>query len=196
MKDYLLQIKIKNAPMIEVMRIQGYENAADLSRACGIPQTTIGCYLNLKMAPWSSSRNRWKLSIVQIADCLKVPIESLFPAQHIEKCLPKNSIEAEIDLKALEELSQGKLEPSIEDRLLEESQIDILDTALGTLTDREKQVLQMRHGIGYPEPMTLHEIADKFSLTTERMRQIEAKALRKLRHPSRSTDLVDLLNSQ
>jgi len=194
MKDYLLQIKIKNAPMLEIMRVYGYENAADLSRASGIQQTTIGKYLNLKLAPWSSSRNKWKLSIVKIADCLKVPIESLFPAQHLEKCLPKNSIEAEIDLKELEQLSQGRLEPSIEDRLLEESQINIIDAALDTLLDREKKVLKMRHGIGYPESMTLHAIADEFSVTTERIRQIEAKALRKLKNPLRSRDLLDLIN--
>ena len=194
MKDYLLQIKIKNAPMLEIMRVYGYENAADLSRASGIQQTTIGKYLNLKLAPWSSSRNKWKLSIVKIADCLKVPIESLFPTQHLEKCLPKNSIEAEIDLKELEQLSQGRLEPSIEDRLLEESQINIIDAALDTLLDREKKVLKMRHGIGYPESMTLHAIADEFSVTTERIRQIEAKALRKLKNPLRSRDLLDLIN--
>jgi RNA polymerase sigma factor (sigma-70 family) len=194
MKDYLLQIKIKNAPMMELMRLQGYENAAELSRASGVQQSTIGQYLNLKMAPWSSTRNEWKISIVKLADCLKVPIESLFPAQHLKKCLPKNSIEAEIDLKELEQLSQGKLEPSIEDRLLEESQINILDAALDTLLDREKKVLKMRHGIGYPEFMTLHAIADAFSVTTERIRQIEAKALRKLRNPLRSRDLLDLVN--
>ena len=194
MKDYLLQIKIKNAPMMELMRLQGYENAAELSRASGVQQTTIGNYLNLKMAPWSSARNEWKISIVKLADCLKVPIESLFPAQHLEKCLPKNSIEAEIDLKELEQLSQGKLEPSIEDRLLEESQINILDAALDTLLDREKKVLKMRHGIGYPEPATLHKIAAELSVTTERIRQLEAKALRKLRNPLRSRDLLDLVN--
>jgi len=194
MKDYLLQIKIKNAPMMELMRLQGYENAAELSRASGVQQTTIGHYLNLKMAPWSSARNEWKISIVKLADCLKVPIESLFPAQHLKKCLPKNSIEAEIDLKELEQLSQGKLEPSIEDRLLEESQINILDAALDTLLDREKKVLKMRHGIGYPEPATLHKIAAELSVTTERIRQLEAKALRKLRNPLRSRDLLDLVN--
>ena len=194
MKDYLLQIKIKNAPMMELMRLHGYENAAELSRASGVQQTTIGNYLNLKMAPWSSARNEWKISIVKLADCLKVPIESLFPAQHLEKCLPKNSIEAEIDLKELEQLSQGKLEPSIEDRLLEESQINILDATLDTLLDREKKVLKMRHGIGYPEPATLHKIAAELSVTTERIRQLEAKALRKLRNPLRSRDLLDLVN--
>ena len=194
MKDYLLQIKIKNAPMMELMRLQGYENAAELSRASGVQQSTIGQYLNLNMAPWSSTRNEWKISIVKLADCLKVPIESLFPAQHLKKCLPKNSIEAEIDLKELEQLSQGKLEPSIEDRLLEESQINILDAALDTLLDREKKVLKMRHGIGYPEPATLHKIADELSVTTERIRQLEAKALRKLRNPLRSRDLLDLVN--
>ena len=193
MKDYLLQIKIKNAPLMELMRLHGHTSAAGLSRACGIANGTICRYLNLQEAPWSLSRNKWKDSVIAIANYFQVIPESMFPEQHVTKCLPKNSIEAEIDLKALEALSQGILEPSIEDRLLEESQIGILDTALDTLNDREKKVLQMRHGIGYPEAMTLHAIADAFSLTTERMRQIESKALRKLRHPHRSNGLRELL---
>ena len=196
MKDYLLQIKIKNAPLMELMRLRGHTSAAELSRACGVANGTICRYLNLQEAPWSLPRNKWKDSVIAIADYFQVIPESMFPEQHITKCLPKNSIEAEIDLNALEALSQGILEPSIEDRLLEESQINILDTALNSLDNRERKVVEMRYGIGHPEPMTLHAIADAFSLTTERMRQIEAKALRKLRHPSRSTDLLDILNSQ
>ena len=54
---------------------------------------------------------------------------------------------------------------------------------LASLTPREEQVLGMRFGIGEKSGHTLEEIAQKFSVTRERIRQIEAKALRKLRHP-------------
>ena len=60
---------------------------------------------------------------------------------------------------------------------------------LATLTPREEQVLRMRFGIGERSDHTLEEVGQKFTVTRERIRQIEAKALRKLRHPSRSKRL-------
>jgi RNA polymerase primary sigma factor len=58
--------------------------------------------------------------------------------------------------------------------------------ALGTLTPREEQVLKMRFGIGERTDHTLEEVGSRFAVTRERIRQIESKALRKLRHPSRA----------
>src|SRR5262245_11843844 len=60
---------------------------------------------------------------------------------------------------------------------------------LGTLTPREEQVLRLRFGIGERADMTLEEVGARFSVTRERIRQIEAKALRKLRHPTRARQL-------
>ncbi len=60
---------------------------------------------------------------------------------------------------------------------------------LASLTPREERVLRMRFGIGMDEEHTLEEVGDRFSVTRERIRQIEAKALRKLKHPSRSEKL-------
>ncbi|MBI4484131.1 MAG: RNA polymerase sigma factor RpoD [Acidobacteria bacterium] len=64
---------------------------------------------------------------------------------------------------------------------------------LNTLTSREKQVIKMRFGLGDGSEHTLEEVGQKFSVTRERIRQIEAKALRKLRHPSRSKRLKAFL---
>ena len=64
---------------------------------------------------------------------------------------------------------------------------------LGTLTPREERVLQLRYGIKDGKPRTLEEVGKEFNVTRERIRQIEAKALRKLRHPSRSKRLKDFL---
>jgi len=60
---------------------------------------------------------------------------------------------------------------------------------LATLTPREEKVLRMRFGIGEESDHTLEEVGQDFSVTRERIRQIEAKALRKLRHPSRAKRL-------
>jgi len=67
--------------------------------------------------------------------------------------------------------------------------------ALATLTPREEKVLRMRFGIDEKSDHTLEEVGQDFSVTRERIRQIEAKALRKLRHPSRSKKLRAFIES-
>ena len=74
-------------------------------------------------------------------------------------------------------------------RLLKEQLIDVL----GTLTSREEKVLRLRFGLDNGHARTLEEVGKEFNVTRERIRQIEAKALRKLRHPSRSKKLKDYL---
>ena len=71
---------------------------------------------------------------------------------------------------------------------------DRLMDVLSTLTPREEKVLKLRFGIEDGRTRTLEEVGKEFNVTRERIRQIEAKALRKLRHPSRSKKLKDFLN--
>lgn len=73
--------------------------------------------------------------------------------------------------------------------MLKEQLIEVLDT----LTEREQNVLKLRFGLDDGRARTLEEVGKKFDVTRERIRQIEAKALRKLRHPSRSKKLKDYL---
>jgi RNA polymerase primary sigma factor len=68
-----------------------------------------------------------------------------------------------------------------------------VQAALGALTDREREVLELRYGLIDGKDHTLEEVGQYFKVTRERIRQIEAKALRKLRHPTRSRDLRDYL---
>ena len=74
--------------------------------------------------------------------------------------------------------------------LLKEQLVEVL----GTLTEREQKVLRLRFGLDDGRARTLEEVGKEFNVTRERIRQIEAKALRKLRHPSRSKKLKDFLN--
>ena len=69
-----------------------------------------------------------------------------------------------------------------------------LSSVLSTLTPREEKVLRLRFGLEDGRPRTLEEVGHEFEVTRERIRQIEAKALRKLRHPSRSKKLKDFLD--
>ena len=74
--------------------------------------------------------------------------------------------------------------------LLKEQLVEVL----GTLTEREQKVLRLRFGLDDGRALTLEEVGKEFNVTRERIRQIEAKALRKLRHPSRSRKLKDYLD--
>ena len=79
---------------------------------------------------------------------------------------------------------------SVSVTMLKEQLLGVLDT----LTPREEKVLRLRYGLDDGRPRTLEEVGKEFNVTRERIRQIEAKALRKLRHPSRSKRLKDFLD--
>ena len=83
---------------------------------------------------------------------------------------------------------------SPEDFTVHEMLKEEISDVLLTLTEREEQVLRHRFGLDDGSSKTLEEVGQMFGVTRERIRQIEAKALRKLRHPSRSRKLKDFLN--
>lgn len=80
-----------------------------------------------------------------------------------------------------------------ESAYIKESNGDVVNEVLDTLSDREANILRLRFGIGGKKAMTLEEVGKEYGLTRERIRQIEAKALRKLRHPSRANILKECM---
>ena len=84
-------------------------------------------------------------------------------------------------------------QPSLYDKVSRELLKDALGKVLETLSPREKRVLIMRFGLDDSKPRTLEEVGREFKVTRERIRQIEAKAIRKLKHPTRARRLKDFL---
>ena len=230
MKDYLLQIKIKNGPMMSIMRANNMDTAAELSRKTGVTQTIVGKYLNLQSIPFDIA-GRWKETVVRISEFLKVPPEMLFPEQHLTKALKTNTIEGEVSLGEMKELVSTAGIEQISETIQKDSQDELhdrLERGWGSLLSRERKILELRFGINqgaeedlskdfkeidllqYPykiEEKTVKkkkkdstiksyaEVGEMFSITGDRIRQIEAKALRKLKHPSRSKQLKSFLES-
>ncbi|MGZ9587339.1 RNA polymerase sigma factor RpoD [Paenibacillus marinisediminis] len=133
-------------------------------------------------------------TLQEIADAMELSVEKV---QEIAKIAQEPvSLETPIG-----DENDSNLKDFIEDRevmtpadsvaftLLKEQMDNILDT----LTEREENVLRLRFGLDDGRPRTLEEVGKVFSVTRERIRQIEAKALRKLRHPSRSKQLKDYM---
>ena len=84
--------------------------------------------------------------------------------------------------------------PSPPDTVIHINLREQIEEVLKTLTEREAKVLKMRFGLGDGNEHTLEEVGQQFKVTRERIRQIEAKALRKLKHPSRSKKLRSFTN--
>lgn len=85
---------------------------------------------------------------------------------------------------------EANIEDSVMDSILKEQIADVLSE----LNEKERQVLELRYGLAGGEAKTLEEVGEVFNVTRERIRQIEAKALRKLRHPTRSKRLKDFID--
>jgi len=94
----------------------------------------------------------------------------------------------------LEQFIADRSKPSLYDAVSSELLKDALQEVLETLSPREKKVLIMRFGLEDGKPKTLEEVGKEFKVTRERIRQIEAKAIRKLKHPTRARKLRDFLD--
>ena len=94
----------------------------------------------------------------------------------------------------LEQFIADGSKPSLYDAVSQELLKDALGEVLETLSPREKRVLMMRFGLEDGKPKTLEEVGKEFKVTRERIRQIEAKAIRKLKHPTRARKLKDFLD--
>lgn len=93
----------------------------------------------------------------------------------------------------LEQFVADRTQPSLYDKVSRELLKEALSKVLDTLSPRERKVLIMRFGLEDGKPKTLEEVGREFKVTRERIRQIEAKAIRKLKHPTRARKLKDFL---
>lgn len=131
----------------------------------------------------------------EIAEAMCVPVERVREIQKIaqDPVSLETPIGEEEDSHLGDFIEDDKTQTpgdSVAFIMLKEQLLGVLDT----LTPREEKVLRLRYGIDDGKPRTLEEVGREFNVTRERIRQIEAKALRKLRHPSRSKKLRDFLD--
>ncbi|MED5371945.1 MAG: RNA polymerase sigma factor RpoD [Myxococcota bacterium] len=130
----------------------------------------------------------------EIAEKMEIPVDKVRRIQKIAK--EPISLETPIgeeDDSHLGDFIEDKNIPNPSDSLIDANLQEQTRKVLATLTPREERVLRMRFGIGENTDHTLEEVGQDFEVTRERIRQIEAKALRKLRHPSRSKRLRSFL---
>ena len=131
----------------------------------------------------------------EIAEELEIPVEKVMEIQKIAQ--DPVSLETPIgeeDDSHLGDFIQDDDSPAPQDAAAYTMLKEQLEEVMNTLTPREAKVLKLRFGLEDGKARTLEEVGKEFDVTRERIRQIEAKALRKLRHPSRSKKLRDYMN--
>ena len=164
---------------------------AEQSRIVRLPLNRIGAlnkigkaYSNLEQEferePNASElANELDMDVTEVSDTLKIS------GRHVSMDAPFSHGEENSLLDVMENEDQ----PSPDNTLISESLKVEIERALSTLSEREMEVIRLYYGINKEHSLTLEEIGEKFNLTRERVRQIKEKAIRRLRHASRSKNL-------
>ena len=187
MNDYRVKITIRNERLLAAMEGMGYKSVAEFSRNQGLNGVKVREIFSGKIPPLDREGNPKELT-KEILEILNLTIEKAFTEKQL-KGFKKHTFEVKIEEeKLLQIISPAKNQ---EIKVIEQEVKSKLSEILSTLTPREEKILRMRFGIGMNTDHTLEEVGRKFFVTRERIREIEGKALRKLKHPTVAIKLME-----
>jgi DNA-directed RNA polymerase sigma subunit (sigma70/sigma32) len=188
MKDLRLELNVKNNRLYSIITSR-YKNVAHFCTENSIHASTVGPYINMINHPLTKRKTTvkfmdgwyFKKSAIQIAEMLQVSILDIFPA--VTHNIKQSKFVAEVDTQEFLPYDDAVALPML--HIEDVPDYTRLHKAISSLTEREQGVIRCRFGLGGEEEMSLSAMGELYGVTRERIRQIEAKALRKLRHPSR-----------
>jgi len=189
-KDFRVEVKVKNNKLLEQIEKAGFESLADFSRKTGISQGLIGDYVNMRESALANN-GQYRSTVLKISEALKCMPEDLFPAAQMTQKLETNKQHFTANESELFDLTSSLRSAAMspERRLIHEDANRVVKQVLLTLTPREQRILDLRFGLTSGEEQTLDQVADQFGVGRERVRQMQAKAMRKMKHPKRSREL-------
>jgi RNA polymerase primary sigma factor len=164
---------------------------AEQSRVVRLPLNRVGA-LNKIGKMYSSLEQEYEREPTpdEIADMLEISAAEVTDTLRMSgRHLSIDAPFAQGEDNRLLDIVHNNNQPPPDSRLMQESLRQEIDRALATLSSRESEVVRLYFGLGREHPLTLEEIGELFKLTRERVRQIKEKALRRLRHTSRSKSL-------
>lgn len=169
MSDYAVKITIKNARILRLMRSAGIDTVAELSRRSGVPQTELGKIIGLKKSP-TLKDGQWASAVERMSAILRCDPEDMFTDAQSNMELKTNSHEVEMGEPEVMALTAGE---SMEDSSWARIEAQRLLAGLG---QREREIVE-----GMMQGGTYAEVGAEHNISVERARQIEQKALRKMR---------------
>lgn len=179
-KDYRVTVKVRNNNLLRAIAEAGHEPGQKFAEIVGANYASLNDLINMTRSPLAARTGEPLPWVDRLCAFLNKPFRELFCDEQLT-ALETNKAERELAPKQLKQLISN-FEQADPIRALEmESAFKRLN--MDRLSGRGQEVLRMRFGFDGPE-MTLVEVAEHFGVTQERIRQIEAKALRQLRHPS------------
>ncbi|MBL7895276.1 MAG: RNA polymerase sigma factor RpoD/SigA [Bacteroidia bacterium] len=168
---------------------------AEQSRIVRLPLNQVGSLNKINKA-YSKLEQEFERepSAEELAEILDLPIDKVADTMKVSgRHVSMDAPFANGEESSLLDVLINHDSPKADNGLINESLSKEIDRALSTLTERERDVVKLFFGIGMNHGLTLEEIGDKFDLTRERVRQIKEKAIRRLRHSSRSKLLQQYL---
>ena len=177
-KDYRVKISVRNNKLLKAMSNAGVSSAAELSRLSGVGQTQIGEMIRLT-APAYGKDGSVRPPVADVCEFLGVLPEDIYPESELFHPLVKSSSYFEASLRELKSLSCESTPDTISQ---DESHGFIGRMVIDRLKGKEPEVISMRFGFDGSDGLPLSDIAKKLNVSIERVRQIEARALRRLRN--------------
>jgi len=182
-EDFNIKVTVRNARLLEAIR-KKYESVADLSRKMGQHQSTVNSLVTMKIKP--INEKGWTDLALDVAAMVGEDPEDLWPKYMREIKLKKASSEVLMDLDGVKQImADGSSEKSL-------SQISAIKKLSADLSPREERILQLR----WIEDHTLEECGKIFGVSSERIRHIESKAFRKMKHTAKALGFAKKVMSE
>lgn len=183
-------LRFRNEDLTRKRLMAGFKTQKELADFLSISQNTLSSWETFKDYP------KKKKMIEILERTLNCDIDEIFPPEFIKAIKKKIGIPLEkvIDVKQLPGYTRGELLlPSPEEAYELKEKMKLIENALEMLTEREVKIIKLRFGLGGGQEHTLEEIGQQFRVSGNRIRQIEAKALRKLTHLRYIRELKDFV---
>jgi RNA polymerase primary sigma factor len=195
--EYRIKVSVRNNLILKAIEDFGYTSVYKFCMENNLSVGVINQIVGFRVKPigQDGTFNKHAQALMEV---LGAAPTDLWTAEQLELSLTKNTVEKEIGQRALDKLlgmDNGELLTieSPEESVYQKEKNLALADVVDSLTPKEQKVLQLRFGLHGEEEHTLEETGNIIDVTRERVRQIEAKALRKLRHPSRRSKLQEVV---
>lgn len=205
---YRVKITVRNNLLLTAIEEAGYKSSASFARAIGHTDQEISSLVALRKPPINASGEFCPLA-KDVMEALGAAPHDLWTTEQLTMNLRRNSVDKVVTTRFLLDASamqsvlggnvlqlEGVAYDDVETPEQTQTKKELVERMmknLNSLSSREAHVLRLRYGIGGGPELTLEQVADNLKVTRERIRQVEAKALRKLRQPSRVAEVKDFL---
>lgn len=186
MNEYRIKISVRNNLILNAIEKEGYTSIQRFCKDKNISASGVTALIALKTPPIMRCGSFSSIANQLMEELCALPTE-LWTAEQLTMSLKHNTSFRNVGKEELQ-LSSDEALKLVFDRERETKVAEVLDT----LSPRAKKVIEMRYGLGGKDPMSLDEVGAVYEVTKERIRQIEAKAIRLLKEPERIKELENL----